>query len=578
MNKIKILDEDIVNQIAAGEIVERPGSALKEIVENSIDSGSKNIDIFLKNGGKSKIVVEDDGEGLSIDELHMCIKRHATSKLTDINLFNIRSFGFRGEALPSIAAVSNFMIESKGHGIAVKFSKESDIFPSPIKGTKVTVEDLFSAIPVRMKFLKSTATEFTNCLNIIENFALTIPNVNFSLSTDENQIISFADDSLEQRISVVFGKKLFENAIYFEESDDKMRISGYLFHPIDNRYSQSFQKIFVNRRYVKDKVVSTALKNAYKDLIPNGRYAIAIIFIEIDPFYVDANISPTKSEVRFRDAAYTQKFLTTSISKHLKDFDRVLINFDIPIAEKSHEQVELVQHEKQNIDEKFIKFLDKKPVFNETNFPIFTSSVAPKIELEEITKIVQIKDKFFGNARCQVFNSYIISERNNELVIIDQHAVHEKITQTKMLKEINAKNKQFLLKFEVLELNEKKLNKEVFDILKECGFAITLEKNLIKVSAIPAILTQKEAMDFLDDILISEEILENEMTTIDVIKHKIADKACHNSIRFGRKLSVEEMTKMLEQMEETESIHQCNHHRPAFVVISKSQLEKMFER
>ncbi|MDR3031334.1 MAG: DNA mismatch repair endonuclease MutL [Holosporales bacterium] len=594
MTKIKLLDNEIINQIAAGEIIERPGSALKEIVENSIDASAKNIDIFLKNGGKSGIIVEDDGVGLSKEDLQMCIKRHATSKLSDINLFNIKSYGFRGEAIPSIASVSAFSIESKGFGISVRFSKESEIFPSPIQRTKVCVEDLFSSLPVRLKFLKSEQAEFLNCVNIIENFALTRANTNFSLSTDKKTILLFKNDSVEDRLSRIFGREMFKKSIYFEESDDKMRVYGYLFHPMDNRYFQTFQKIFVNNRYVKDKIVSSAVKTAYKDLIPSGRYAIAAIFIEIDPFYVDVNISPTKSEIRFRDAYYTQKFLTDAISKNLRKFDRVAIDFNASYINKP-KTIENENNSPIVIDEKVMNFLGNKPVFNENNFSktIGIINQIEEVERKEgnpfdnpqnidapLKEIIETKSNFFGTAVCQIFNSYIISEKEDEIIIIDQHAVHEKITQTKILSEINSKNKQYLITSESIELTESQINfaGKIIDILQDCGFSIKIVQKSIIISAIPTVLNDHEAKSFIIDILSSNEEFSDGVLIIDIIKKKIANKACHNSIRFGRKLSIQEMNEIIIQMEKTDSIHQCNHHRPSFISISKSRLGKMFER
>ncbi|MDR0744804.1 MAG: DNA mismatch repair endonuclease MutL [Holosporales bacterium] len=578
MNKIRMLNDEIINQIAAGEIIERPSSALKEIIENSIDASARNIDVFLKNSGKSKIIVEDDGEGLSKEDLQMCIKRHATSKLEDVNLFNIKSYGFRGEALPSIAAVSDFSIESKGFGISVKFSEESEIYPSPVQGTKVCVENLFSFFPVRLKFLKSDSSEFLSCLNIVENFVLARPNINFSLSTAEKTILSSRNSSIEERISKIFGKEVFKNALYFEESDNKIRVYGYLFHPLENRYSQNFQRIFVNNRYVKDKIVSAAIKNAYRDLIPLGRYAIALIFIEIDPLYVDVNISPTKSEVRFRNSSEIQQFLTNIISNNLKKFDKVAINFDIPafLEEKKSEKV--------------IDFFENKTAFNKSNFnkfamPELSENLANPsvIDNSNLAIAPQIFDQpipAFGTAVCQIFNSYIIAEKDDELIIIDQHAVHEKIKQTELLKRINPNNKQYLLRPEIIDLTTKQLHPatEMLPILRDCGFSIEFINDSLIMSAIPTILNNIEAKNFVIDILSSNELLTDNISTIDIIKKKIADKACHNSIRFGRKLSIPEMNEIIKQMEETESINQCNHHRPSFIVISKPQLEKMFER
>lgn len=580
MSKIKLLNDEIINQIAAGEIVERPGSALKELIENAIDAKAQNIEIFLKNGGKSKIIINDDGEGLSKEDLKMCVKRHATSKLSDINLFNIKSFGFRGEAIPSIASVSRFSIESRGFGISVNFSAESEIFPSPVEKTKISVEDLFSATPVRLKFLKSDSVELANCISIVENFALTSPSINFVLRTDEKQILSFKNDSLEERASKIFGAEDFQKAIQFEEQTDLIKVSGYLFHPTSNRYSSGFQKVFVNNRFVKDKIISSSLKNAYKNLLPPGRFALALIMLEIDPFYVDVNISPTKSEIRFRDPSTVQKFLTNCFAKHAEEFDRVSLDFDTTPFERP------VQIEKPAFSEN----VSKNPVFDKKVLDFFQKEELSFKEEPVVGGLVfceppvqpevleHPKDHFFGKAVCQIFDSFIISEKENEIFIIDQHAVHEKITQTKLLKQINEKNKQFLVKPEIIDLSEfqKQIALKNLDCLANCGFEVELIKDSLIVSAVPAVIENAEIKNFIFDVL--SEDLEESVSTLDLIKKKIADKACHNSIRFGRKLSIEEMNKILEQMEETPTIHQCNHHRPSFISLSKDKLCKMFER
>ncbi len=603
MSRIKLLSDDLINQIAAGEIVERPASALKELVENSLDANARTIEVFLQNGGKSKIVIQDDGEGIDKSDLHMAVQRHATSKLHDDNLFNIKSYGFRGEALPSIASVSCFSLESRGFGINVNFSEESDIFPSSIdNGTRVSIQNLFGRTPARLKFLKSDTVELTACLNVIENIALIRPNVNFSLRTDEKQILSFSKASLDERVSKIFGSALLKKAIPFEEKGEHISVSGYLFHPLDNRYSQHFQRIFINGRIVKDKAVSLALKNAYKELIPAGRFAVALIFIEIDPFHLDANISPTKSEVRFRDNVSVQKFLTDAFRKNIHKFDKISNEFEIiRIAEKQAsendtpvEKPKIYQgsHPSFNIAD-FSRIADKSAVTARQN-----ADFSEKVAITEGALALAIREEdvheksieplfspdttyisIYGKPLAQIFNSYIITEVDDGILIIDQHAVHEKITQNKIINNLTKDNKQYLLKPEIIGLNnsEQEIAKNLLASLDECGFSAEIIQNTIMVTAIPSILKLEEALQFIHDILASDEPI-RDIETLDMIRKRIADKACHNSIRFGRKLSIEEMNEILKQMEETPSIHQCNHHRPSFFKISKSQLEKMMQR
>ena len=603
MSKIRLLSDDLVNQIAAGEIVERPAAVLKELIENSIDAKAQNIEIFLQNGGKSKLVVQDDGEGIEKDDLLMAIQRHATSKLTDNNLFDIRSYGFRGEALPSIASVSEFTIESKSFGITVDFSEQSGVFPSRIeKGTRVTVQNLFEKTPARLKFLKSDAVELTACLNVVENIALIRPDVNFSLRTDGKQIVSFSNDSLDARISKILGTEIFRKAIKFEEKSEHISVSGYLYHPIDNRYSQSFQRIFVNGRIVKDKIVSVAIRNAYKDLIPSGRFAIAVIFIEIDPFYIDANVSPTKSEVRFRDPLSVRKFLSDVFKRNIAKFDRISNEYDIMnIPEQDSNVQALFKHHVPrpsfqsrfseirmsniNDEQRISQSLPSTSEICDSQSSDSTPRTVGALALEPdpveppLIHCEEKKSTFFGNPVAQIFDSFIITETENGIMIIDQHAVHEKITQDKMIKNLTSNNKQFLVKPELLELTNSELEvaKSIIGKLTDCGFVAEIIQNSIMISAIPSVVNPQEAKNFMRDLLEDADIIESH-EVLDIIRKKIADKACHNSIRFGRKLSLGEMEAIIAQMEEVPSIHQCNHHRPSFVEISKDQLEKMFNR
>ncbi|MDR2667292.1 MAG: DNA mismatch repair endonuclease MutL [Holosporales bacterium] len=593
VSKIKLLSDDVISQIAAGEIVERPSSALKEIVENSIDAEAKNIEIFLKNGGKTKLVVEDDGFGLSKEDLKMAIQRHATSKLKDSNLFDISSYGFRGEALPSIASVSEFTLESNGFGISVAFSEKMSIFPSNIDcGTVVTVKNIFDKTPARLKFLKSDGVELAGCISVVENFALIMGNVNFVVRTEDSSLLSFQNDSIEERIEKIFGNDVAQRAVYFQGCDDNLSISGYLFHPIDSRYSQSFQKIFVNGRIVKDKVVASAIKNAYKNLVPTGRFAIVIAFIEVDPFYVDVNVSPTKSEIRFRDGTYVYKFITNVIRKNLAQFDRVLLNFNcrgntLPngVLEPLKKVDTVLQTSADSHSNVFEVTFDISDVqtHEKTSPPRestkFNNTLVNALKPVQQEIVESERRNFFGVPVAQVFDSYIITETEDGIVIIDQHAVHEKITQNKLLKSITKDNKQFLIKPEIIELQKTSLEvaKSIMKEINECGFVIEIVQSSLVVSAIPAILNSNEAVIFVKDVTENFDI-SSEIDIIDSIRRKIANIACHSSIRFGKKLSMDEMFVIVKQMEDVGSIHQCNHHRPSFAKISKNQLKKMFDR
>jgi DNA mismatch repair protein MutL len=614
LGKIKLLSEEIINQIAAGEIVERPASALKEIVENSIDASSKNICVFLGNGGKSKMVVEDDGEGLSRDDLLLSVRRHATSKMHSSNLFDICSYGFRGEALSSIASVSTFSIESNGFGVSVNSSGISEIYPSPFSnGTRITVSNIFGSTPARLKFLKSDNAELSACLSVIENFVFVKKNVNFEVRSGNQLIMAFKEGALEDRISKVFGADLFARSIYFEEMDESISIKGYLFHPLDSKYSSSMQRIFVNDRIVRDKTVSLSLKNAYMDLVPNGKFAAAIIFIEIDPFHIDVNVSPTKSEIRFRNIGYVQKALTATFRRNLSKFDKIPLYSQINLGNNALDTrvklSSLISSEVQRTHQlsSSAKYLDDNtcsPMIthgehspgssrdlsgsSSLSIPLDSSHRPSKnlsLELSQNSSnslsqdlaLVHSEQKqfdsceaknFFGTPICQIFDMYIIAEKDDSIVVIDQHAVHEKITQEKILNSLTKESKQYLMRPEIIELtaSQQDFIMSVKSELESVGFSIDLVQSSLFISAIPSILPMDSVSFFMANILESENA---ELAPVDLIKSSIANVACRSSIRAGRQLHLDEMKALLNEMERTESIHQCPHNRPSFTVKPK---------
>ncbi len=642
---IRILSDEIINQIAAGEIIESPASVIKELVENSIDAGSTKINIFLQNAGRVKLIVEDNGSGISQDDLPLAVQRHATSKLTEANLFDIGSYGFRGEALPSIASISQFCIESNGKAIHIDFGGEPSLLASPIvTGTRVSVQNMLDRLPARLKFLKSDNVELSHCLRLIENFAITHSSIEFTVDDTSRTLLSFTEADQKSRIEKIVGKELLSRSMYLEEADDIISLRGYFGHPVDSRYfqssygtlySQHSQRIFVNDRWVKDRIVSSAIKTAFKDLLPAGRLATCILFVKINPFYLDINVSPTKSEIRFRDVNYVQKFIIKAIKKNLPQFDQISLNVDdnnitssfhTPVNQPiinnkvrymnqsinpsytsaKHDNSEyelsdvnssskiqpcvnswLTQHTPSETEQLPTEQLStgqlstNNALINQllTNQPQLDGDKTALLSEQRLDINFDEQKSFWGNPIGQLLDTYIICTTDAELVIIDQHAVHEKITMEKMLRSISMKNSQHLTRPEILELTASQMltAQETLLQLKQCGFAIELTANSMLVSAIPSVMNPSDVRQFLYDIVADANII-NELEVKDTIRLKIANIACHNSIRSGRKLTIDEMKSVISEMDRTESIHQCNHHRPCFVKINKKQLENIFER
>ncbi len=560
LNKIKLLSSDIINQIAAGEVVEGPSAALKELIENSIDAYAKNIEIFIKSGGKSKIVVTDDGHGFdSVDDLKMSLVRHATSKLEGNNLFDITSYGFRGEAIPAIAAVSDFSIES----ISTKVTNNT-VESSPINnGARVCVENIFKNIPVRMKFLKSDNSEKNKCINIVENFSITRHDIAFIMKEDNKTILNLPATSFAERIKNIYGDDIFKNALYFDENNEIARIYGFLFHPIHSNLSASAgQRLFVNNRIVKNKILPIAARTAYRNIVNSSRYPCVLLCIEVDPFYVDVNVSPTKSEVRFRDEIGMQNFVISVFEKYVQKFNSVILDFPLQSSENKANTTY-----KNNLNYTHnIKQQVRQIVGNSAMYRYNTESVAKNI-IQESTNTK------FGRAVCQLFDTYVIScnDETGEVFVIDQHAVYEKIALNNLLAECKTNNIQFLTK--PIKLTNSNKQNNYFSIFEKFGFRFNTET--MEVTAIPAYMQTDEALIFINDILNSDD---NLLHSEQYIKSRLATIACHNSVRAGRKLSLFEMNDMLQQMENNDTIYQCNHNRPSFFKLSKNDLDKMFER
>jgi DNA mismatch repair protein MutL len=602
---IRVLKPHLINQIAAGEVVERPSSVIKELVENSIDAGATKINISIRNGGGSFICVKDNGSGMGKHDLELCVKRHATSKISDENLFDIRTFGFRGEALPSISSIARVQIDSysknekNGWSVKIEGGNQHETTPSSIiSGTYIEVRDLFFATPARLKFMKSSSTEQRHCLNIVQEFALSYPNVEFSYKNEKNTDITYNGD-LDNRILQILGKDFYENSIKIESTEGDRKLSGYISLPIFNKNNSVHQHIFVNRRPVNDKTLSSAFKLSYRDVLESNRHPCGCLFLEIPYDSVDVNVHPAKTEVRFENPNDIKGFVMHAISNSLRSqkpqsstkIDDNLVQsiynnytFDKPISKsfgntfftnKSNSPIRSPQgtsYSFTNKDE------IKKMSFNNDKNEIINNH---KTELN-IENTALPMERTLGHAVAHLFENYILAQnKNDEVIIIDQHAAHERIIY-ESLKNNEKISSQYLAIPEIINLTDNQMNifKNHISEFNKYGFVIDeFGKNAINIQATPSILNQSSIKTIIIDVC--DELLENKGSTTkieDMIFEKLSSHACHTSIRSGRILSIDEMNALLRSMEQTSLTSQCNHGRPTFIKLSKKNLEKLFHR
>lgn len=619
---IRILPSNLVNQIAAGEVIERPASVVKELVENSIDAGATRIDITLIDGGKALIKIVDNGFGMNADELKLAVERHATSKLPDNNLFNIKHLGFRGEALPSIASVAKLEIVSRqkaadcAYKIEVAGGKKSEVSPSAGNfGTSIEVRDLFYLTPARLKFLKSASSETAQCVDIVNKIAIANPNISFYLYDDNKKKVALDAcqgemfDARLKRASDILGKDFDANSLSINEQRDNISISGYVSLPTYNKANSLSQYLFVNSRPVRDKLLLGAIRGAYQDVLASNRYPVCVLFFDINPDYVDVNVHPTKAEVRFFDAGAVRGLLVSSIRKAIGNGAGVKAENNINLAEFVHFEAPEKEAECDELHDSASPFpyfmqTPPPPVYrssrSRTNFSSRSAddwgktSVLPSFENEYSVKTesvpefsenyVEMQNLPLGLAKAQFHNTYIISQTADSIVIVDQHAAHERITMEKMKKALfSGKNPetQALLIPEVVDLSaaEKEKILEIAPELEKSGLVVEeFGISAVIVREIPALIADCDIKKLITNL--AEEAAEWSagFSLEDKLHHICATCACHGSVRAGRSLNFEEMNHLLREMEETERSGQCNHGRPTYIKLSLKDIEKLFAR
>ena len=580
MNNIKKLPDNLINQIAAGEVIERPSSALKELIENSIDAGASKISISLSEGGKTLIEVIDDGMGMNLHDLKMCLERHATSKINDGDLVHINSLGFRGEALPSIGSIANLVIESydklKDEAWQISIiNNKKNIEPSLIRfGTKVTITDLFLKVPARLKFMKTNATEIRYCKEVVKHLAMSHPKISFSLTIDSKRIFNWeksekADfEGTKNRLYQVMGEDFIKSSVSVYIERDGLILAGMVGMPTLNRNTGREQYLFVNNRPVKDRNLIGALRGAYKGLIEHNRFPVAVLFLDILSQDVDINVHPAKVEVRFKDSGKVRSIIVSGVRKALEkaglntasEISNALIDkmsFDEQVINDNSNNINL-----QNINlspsSRFAENIDSESFNNQRTYPL-------------------------GSAIAQAHGTYIISETENGLILIDQHAAHERIVLEKIREGFLNSNiqKQILLIPEVVELSGDHFEVIIKykDSLIKLGLVIEeFDNNAIIIREHPAILDKVNFSILIKDI--AEEIIDfgSEFVLSERLDNICGNMACHSSIRSGRLLLTSEMNALLREMEITPNSSQCNHGRPTFIKLSVTDIEKLFGR
>ena len=594
MKIIHVLDSKTINKIAAGEVIEKPASVVKELVENSIDAKANNITVEVMHGGISSIRISDDGIGINKEDIETAFLRHATSKIKDDKDLNtINTLGFRGEALASIACVSKVEVISKtkdsltGRKVYIDGGKiiKSEDCGCP-DGTTITVKELFFNTPARLKFLKSESREGIYITEVVQNLALSHPNVSFRYKANEKSyFITKGDGDLKSAILSIYGKEIYNNIIYLNSSVDFIRIEGYVGNSTIARASRTHQSIFINGRYIKNKTITAAVETAFKSMLTINKFPFFILNIYVNPEFIDVNVHPSKLEIKFQD----EQMVFKAVYKSVKDV--LLSKSDIlepPIKFTS------------NVPPMYFK-QGKMDVFNDKDENLYSSNKNEQNEGDRIKENNDVNSNINSNGAeidspeikvspskieplsivGQLHFTYIIAEGKDELYMIDQHAAHERINYEKLLNEYKASSikSQKLLTPIIIDLSfdEKETVNKNIDLFKNIGFEIDdFGSNSISIRAIPIIYGNPNIKDVFFEIL--SEININESDVLNTINKVIYTMACKSSIKAGDKLNNMEMIKLVEELRHCENPYTCPHGRPTIIKTTFYELEKKFKR
>ncbi|MDP2904104.1 MAG: DNA mismatch repair endonuclease MutL [Methylovulum sp.] len=593
--RIHCLPTQLVNQIAAGEVVERPSSVVKELVENCFDAGAHHIHIDIEQGGARRIKIRDDGSGIVKDDLPLALSRHATSKIATLqDLEQVASMGFRGEALPSISSVARLTLISRIAGADCAWRVDSDgseknFEPQPDphpQGTTVDVRDLFYNTPARRKFLKTEKTEFAHIETLVERMALSRFDIGFTLLHNQKEVLNLrpaaTDKAQEQRVALICGPAFIDNAITIDFAASGLSVTGWVGLPTFSRSQQDMQFFYVNNRLIKDKLVAHAVKQAYQDVLYHGRHPVFVLYLTLDPALVDVNAHPAKLEVRFREGRLVHDFLFSALHRSLA----VLRPGHQDIATQSSVGLPMPVQPPAAVGAKFA-YSARPP--QQSSLPL---QVEEQIKLyanlyqEPAKNLPQPTSEIpppLGFAIAHLHNVFILSETPSGIILVDAHAAHERVTYERLKRQYQqgaVPSQPLLLPVKlIVTLAEADLAEQAYDFFHALGFEVSRSgPEILILRSVPALLRDGDMETLLRDVLadfsehgMSQRIQEHS-------NQLLATMACHGAVRAHRRLGIDEMNALLREMEQTERSGQCNHGRPTWIALSTADLDKFFLR
>ncbi len=604
---VRQLSEGIVNRIAAGEVVERPASVVKELMENALDAGATHIDVLTDGGGRRLIRIADDGLGMSAADLAMSVERHATSKLPDDDLLDIRTLGFRGEALPSIGAVARLTITTRHAGephawaLTVEGGRKSECKPAALDhGTRVEVRDLFYATPARLKFLKSDRSESEAIREVVRRLAMSRPDVAFTLAGEERAPVTWAaglpgPTGRLGRLADILGPGFRANAVAISGAGEKLAIDGFAALPTHSRANSLGQYLFVNSRPVRDKLLIGVVRAAYADYLPRDRHPIVALFLDLDPREIDVNVHPAKAEVRFRDPGLIRSFLIRALKEALaREGARAATTGGTatiaafrPATAPSRGAWDWHRSPSRPAD---VGRFGTSPhggvalgLAEAAQAAFDVGELSADLRAVECEPAADIVDRPLGAARAQLHETYIVAQTRDGLVVVDQHAAHERIVYERLKAAIERSGvaRQILLIPEIVELDEADVEGLVARTGELLTYGLAIESfgpGAVAVRETPSLLGEIDARTLLRDL--AEHMAEwGETLPLERrLMHVAATMACHGSVRAGRRLKPEEMNALLREMEATPNSGQCNHGRPTYVELKLGDIERLFGR